>query len=145
MSELSVPNENHEAALSTPNLNNHHNHHHHSSSHPQHHHNNNQMLTPSVGANLTTPTPNTAPVTPGATGAATTAQAADMAQFVPYLRQLVAVLIDAGAAATSSELERCLADKSSVECVRKFIADPQTRNLIVQKYQTKGMSVCLYN
>lgn len=93
------------------------------------------LNTPNVNSSNTATTPSSATSTTGGPQAPAAALvAADPAQFVPYLRQLVTVLIDAN----PNDFEKFLNDKSCLECVRKFITDPQTRNLIVQKYQSKG-------
>lgn len=82
----------------------------------------------------------TVTASPNTAAGQTTAVVAELSQFLPYLKQLVALLIDANLnpTASASEFDKCLSDKSSLECIRKFINDPQTRNLIIQKLQTKG-------
>lgn len=77
--------------------------------------------------------------TPAAPGTATaaTAQIADMGSFLKYLKQVVSVLVDINQASLN-EFEKTINDKSNAEYIKKFLGDPQTRNLIIQKYQIKG-------
>ena len=94
------------------------------------------LQTPNIGALSNSNTSASGGAQPGASPATQAAAlvAADPAQFIPYMRQLVVVLLDV---ANPNDFDKCLNDKSSMECVRKFISDAQTRNLIVQKYHTK--------
>lgn len=73
-----------------------------------------------------------------AAGSASTGQVADLALFINYLKQFVPVLLDT-TAATALEFERTLHDKSYSDCLKKFLADPQTKSLIFQKFVTKGI------
>jgi hypothetical protein len=64
-------------------------------------------------------------------------QVADLNQFVNYIKQFVPVLLDTSPI-SNLDFEKSLEDKSNVECLRKFLADPQIKNLIFHKFFTKG-------
>lgn len=62
---------------------------------------------------------------------------ADMNSFLKYLRKVVPVCLEEDAV-SSSALETALTDKSHQEAVRRFISDPQTRAIFIQRSSTKG-------
>lgn len=63
---------------------------------------------------------------------------ADMNNFLKYLRKVVPVCLEEDAV-TSPAFETALADKSHLEAARRFISDPQTRAIFIQRSSTKGM------
>ena len=68
---------------------------------------------------------------------ASTVQIADFGLFVNYIKQFVPVLLDMNSV-SNVEFEKILADKSNVELLKKFLSDSQSKNLIFQKFYTKG-------
>jgi hypothetical protein len=72
----------------------------------------------------------------GASGSANV-QLVDLGAFVIYLKQFVPALLDASGSSIG-EFDKCLSEKSSIECIKKFIAESQVRTLIIQKYLAKG-------
>jgi hypothetical protein len=64
---------------------------------------------------------------------------ADIQEFIQYLKQFVPVLLDANCLSIS-EFEKCMNEKAYVDCIKKFMSDPQTRSLVIQKVLTKGSS-----
>jgi hypothetical protein len=84
------------------------------------------------------PTSNTNSGSGGSSGnAASTGQVADFGLFVNYIKQFVPVLLDTSSA-SNVEFEKILGERSNVECLKKFLSDPQTKNLIFQKFFIKG-------
>lgn len=63
-------------------------------------------------------------------------QVADTKLFINYLRQLISVLLECSIE-SSNELEKCLNEKSTIECVKKFISESQVRSLVIHKFITK--------
>ena len=92
----------------------------------------NQMNTPtSISNNLTSTTPSNA--------SSTAVTAADPVAFIKYLKQFVPALLDANNNATlTNDFEKCMNDKTSIECIKKFLAEAQVRTLIIQKFLSKG-------
>ena len=70
-----------------------------------------------------------------------TSQVADFGQFIAYIKQFVPALLDTSPV-SNLEFEKSLEDKSNVDCLRKFLADSQTKNLIFHKFYTKGIIFC---
>lgn len=66
-------------------------------------------------------------------------QIADHSAFIQYLKQFIPALLDANLASATAEFEKCLNEKSSVECIKKFLSDQQCRTLIIQRFYTKGL------
>lgn len=64
---------------------------------------------------------------------------ADVGLLVKYLRRVVPVLLEEDDVVHPS-LESALSDKGNLEILRKFIADPQTRSLLIQRSSSKGES-----
>ena len=67
----------------------------------------------------------------------TSVQIADINAFIKYLKQFVPVLLDANFTSIN-DFDKCLNDKSSVECIKKFLGESQVRTLIIQRFLTKG-------
>ena len=65
---------------------------------------------------------------------------ADVNNFLKYLRRAVPVCFEEDNT-SSPALETALADKSHLEAIRKFISDPQTRAIFIQRSSTKGKIV----
>ncbi|CAN8013158.1 unnamed protein product [Ixodes persulcatus] len=61
---------------------------------------------------------------------------ADVGLLVKYLRRVVPVLLEEDDVVHPS-LESALSDKGNLEILRKFIADPQTRSLLIQRSSSK--------
>lgn len=62
---------------------------------------------------------------------------ADVNHFLKYLRRAVPVCLEEDVV-TSPAFEAALADKGHQEAIRKFISDPQTRAIFIQRNSTKG-------
>jgi hypothetical protein len=62
---------------------------------------------------------------------------ADINAFTKYLKQVIPVLLDSSNV-NNVEFDKVLNEKSSVECIKKFIGDPQVRSLMIQKLLAKG-------
>lgn len=62
---------------------------------------------------------------------------ADVNNFLKYLRRAVPVCLEEDAL-SSPALETALTEKSHLEAIRKFISDPQTRAIFIQRSSTKG-------
>lgn len=67
---------------------------------------------------------------------------ADYNSFVNFLKQFVPILLDSSAG-TTTDFEKALQDKSSIDCIKKFINEAQCRSLIIQKFYTKGLLLIL--
>jgi hypothetical protein len=63
---------------------------------------------------------------------------ADPDKFVTYLERCVPVLLD-DCDGTSASFKAALSDRNNVEQIKKFLSDPQTPTLLVQRSSTKGM------
>ena len=61
----------------------------------------------------------------------------EVSAFANYLQRVVPVLLE-NADDTPQELFMALKDKQSIECMKKFISDPQIPCLLVQRLTTKG-------
>ena len=68
---------------------------------------------------------------------------ADVNNFLKYLRKVVPVCLEEDVV-SSQAFETALGDKSHHEAIRKFISDPQTRALIIQRSSTKGSVLLKY-
>ena len=64
---------------------------------------------------------------------------ADVNNFLKYLRKAVPICLEEDVV-TSQAFETALGDKLHQEAIRKFISDPQTRAIFIQRSSTKGMS-----
>ena len=62
---------------------------------------------------------------------------ADINAFTKYLKQVIPVLLDSSDV-NNVEFDKIFNEKSSVECIKKFIGDPQVHSLIIQKFLTNG-------
>ncbi|XP_022096690.1 cytoplasmic dynein 1 heavy chain 1-like isoform X2 [Acanthaster planci] len=60
---------------------------------------------------------------------------AEVPSLVKYLRKIVPLLLEDGEA--SPALDNALADKSRVECMKKFLSDTQTQSLLVERNVNK--------
>ncbi|KAH8028136.1 hypothetical protein HPB51_013183 [Rhipicephalus microplus] len=68
---------------------------------------------------------------------------ADVGSLVKYLRRVVPVLLEEDEVLHPS-LDTALGDKANLEVLRKFIADPQVKTLLVQRSSSKGESATGY-
>lgn len=62
---------------------------------------------------------------------------ADHTLFLEYLCRVVPALLEDRDSATAS-LKTSLVEKAHTECIKKFISDPQTPALLIQRSSTKG-------
>lgn len=62
---------------------------------------------------------------------------ADTSVLQKHIRKLVPLLLEDGGEAPAS-LETALEEKSAVEQMRKFLADPQVHTILVQRNALKG-------
>lgn len=72
-------------------------------------------------------------------------QLCDVSNLTRYLRRAVPSLLDDnedGDSAAENAFAKCLNDRVSQENIRKFIADPQTPALLIQKEIQKGTVLC---
>lgn len=65
-------------------------------------------------------------------------QAVEVPTFLAYLRRVVPVLLDDDDPDVKA-LQAAVADKQHLEAIKKFLSDPQTPSLIVQRSSLKGM------
>ena len=66
-------------------------------------------------------------------------QSVEVPAFLAYLRKIVPVLLD-DEDPNLKALQNAVADKQHLESVKKFLTDPQTSSLIVQRPSIKGKS-----
>ena len=66
-------------------------------------------------------------------------QALEVPAFLAYIRKVVPVLLD-DEDPNLKALQTAFADKAHLEAIKKFLSDPQTPSLIVQRPSTKGKS-----
>ena len=64
------------------------------------------------------------------------ASISDHVSFITYLKQFNPALLDANLASIQ-ELDKCFNEKSSTECIKKFLSDSQVRTLIIQRFTLK--------
>ena len=69
--------------------------------------------------------------------AAATQAVIEVSSFANYLRRVVPVLLE-NADDTPQELLVALKDKQSIDCMKKFLSDPQIPCLLVQRLTAKG-------
>lgn len=65
------------------------------------------------------------------------AQAVDVQVLVQYLRAVVPALLEEDDSLHPS-FKQCLQDATQVEKLRKFITDPQTKAVLIQRASVKG-------
>lgn len=63
---------------------------------------------------------------------------ADHTLFLEYLCRVVPALLEDRDSATAT-LKTSLVEKSHTECIKKFISDPQTPALLIQRSSNKGI------
>lgn len=68
----------------------------------------------------------------------------DVAVFVDYLKKTVSTILQGDKFATLPMLDMVFEDSTNIECIKKFLSDPNTATLFVQKSVVKGNSVKLY-
>lgn len=73
--------------------------------------------------------------------AAQAAAVVDVSSFSNYLRRVVPVLLE-DVDDTPEALNNALKDKSSIECMKKFLSDSQIAALFIQKASLKGNKKC---
>ena len=64
-------------------------------------------------------------------------QSVEVPSFLSYLKRIVPVLLD-DEDPNLKALQNAVTDKNHVEAVKKFLTDPQTLSLIVQRPSVKG-------
>lgn len=70
----------------------------------------------------------------------------DVSVFVEYLKKTVSTILHGDKSATSPMLDMAFDDTANLECVKKFLSDPNTATIFVQKSVLKGMvfnGICL--
>lgn len=87
------------------------------------------MDDPSVDVN-----PNTSTGTIS-TSATANVSLADSDTFISYLKRVCAPILDASLENTI-DIERLFNDRSSIECIKKFISDPQCQTILISKTVT---------
>lgn len=65
-------------------------------------------------------------------------QAADVSTLVAYLKAVIPALLEENNQIHPS-FQRLLTDGPSLERMRKFISDPQTKALLIQRSSVKGL------
>lgn len=68
-------------------------------------------------------------------------QAVDVSVLIRYLKAIVPALLEEDNSLHQS-LEAVLKDTAVLDKFRKFITDPQTRAILVQRTSAKGMFIC---
>ena len=63
---------------------------------------------------------------------------ADVNNFLKYLRRAVPICLEEDSV-SSPAFEAALGDKNHQESIKKFIGDPQTRAIFIQRNSTKGV------
>lgn len=80
----------------------------------------------------------------GGGGLETVVAVAEVEMVLRYLQRLSLVMLEEDDQ-PSQELQVAFKNPQYVEVIRKFIADPQTKSILIQRCATKGLSViCLY-
>ena len=64
----------------------------------------------------------------------------EVSAFANYLRRVVPVLLEDGDD-TPAALVVALKEKNAIECMKKFLSDPQVSVLYIQRSSTKGTRV----
>lgn len=59
--------------------------------------------------------------------------------FVNYLKKTVSTILHGDKAATTSMLDLAFDDSANLECIKKFLSDPNTATIFVQKSVFKGL------
>lgn len=62
----------------------------------------------------------------------------DVAVFVDYLKKTVSTILHGDKSATTSLVDLSFDDPANLECVKKFLSDPNTSTIFVQKTVLKG-------
>jgi len=65
----------------------------------------------------------------------------DTAVFVDYLKKTVSTVFHGDKSATTAMLELAFDDPANLECVKKFLSDPNTSTIFVQKSVNKGFTL----
>ena len=68
---------------------------------------------------------------------AQTVAVSDVGKFVVYLRRAVSVLLE-DAEDTPEAFAAALDERAVVDCMRRFLGDPQVLVLLVQRHSAKG-------
>jgi len=84
------------------------------------------MDDPSVDANPNAPTGNSN------TPPTVIVSLADLDTFVGYLKRVCAPILDSSLENTN-DIERLFSDRSSIDCIKKFISDTQCQTLLISK------------
>lgn len=59
--------------------------------------------------------------------------------FVDYLKKTVSTILQGDKSATPSMLDLAFDDPTNSECIKKFLSDPNTTTIFVQKSVLKGL------
>lgn len=63
----------------------------------------------------------------------------DLTDLIDYLKDNVRVNI-VGAKSETKSINAAFSDSSNLECIKRFLSDPQTPTLMIQRLSGKGMS-----
>lgn len=78
----------------------------------------------------------------GAAQSTSTATLLDVSILVAYLRRMIPAFMEEDGCLTES-LRQLLLQESTLEQLKKFIQEPQTRSIVVQRQILKGLFDCL--
>lgn len=62
----------------------------------------------------------------------------DSTVFVDYLKKTVSTILHGDKSATTSMLDLAFDEPTNIECIKKFLSDPNTSTIFVQKSVNKG-------
>lgn len=62
----------------------------------------------------------------------------DAVVFVNYLKKTVSTILHGDKSATASMLDFAFEEPANIECIKKFLSDPNTATIFVQKSVLKG-------
>lgn len=63
----------------------------------------------------------------------------DVVVFVDYLKKTVSTILHGDKSATNTMLDLVFNDSTNLECIKKFLSDPNTATIFVQKIVFKGL------
>lgn len=63
----------------------------------------------------------------------------DVVVFVDYLKKTVSTILHGEKLATTTMLDLAFNDSNNLECIKKFLSDPNTATIFVQKIVFKGL------
>lgn len=63
----------------------------------------------------------------------------DVVVFVDYLKKTISTILHGDKSATNTMLDLVFNDTNNLECIKKFLSDPNTTTIFVQKIVFKGL------